>query len=46
MGKHGMTDQLARRLCRDLYEFTDGCPMEELCAIFGDGLKDQAAAWA
>jgi hypothetical protein len=39
MGKHGMTDQLARRLCRELYEFTDGCPMEWRQAVGGPSLS-------
>ena len=34
-----MADELARRLCRQLYEFTDGWPMEWRRAVGADSLN-------
>jgi hypothetical protein len=38
MAKRGTTDELARKICRDLYEFTDGWPMEWRKAAGGDSM--------
>jgi len=38
MRKHGTTDDLARILCRELFEFTDGQPLEWRKAIGGPSL--------
>jgi len=38
VAKRGTTDELARTICRDLYEFTDGWPMEWRQAIGGDSI--------
>jgi hypothetical protein len=35
MGKRGTTDELALMVCRELYEFTDGFPMEWRKAVGG-----------
>jgi hypothetical protein len=35
MEKHQMADELARYVCRELYEFTDGWPMEWRKAVGG-----------
>ena len=37
--RYGETDHLARRLCRELYEFTDGRPMEWCKAVGGSSLN-------
>jgi len=42
MGKRGTTDELALILCRELYEFTDGRPMEWRKAV-GSGVALHAA---
>jgi hypothetical protein len=35
MQKHQTVDELARYVCRELYEFTDGWPMEWRKAVGG-----------
>ena len=36
MGKRGAANQMALLLCRELYEFTDGRPMEWAKAVDGE----------